>query len=105
MEEIISRMENINIIINCLNDDDKKFFNEESAINIKNMENIVVSLENLIKNFNIPNDKMSMINLNNLKNKIIMKNIYPYYWTMHNILNNMPEDELNKIQDTNYNNL
>ena len=87
MENIISKVDNIEALIDVLDDDYCKLFNEQCKSKFKKIENLLSEVEKVLNEYNFNDDKCSQKIIANKKNKQIMNNLFIFYWYLKNRTN------------------
>ena len=98
MNEIISKLEEINLLVGALEYHDKTKFSNEIAIDINNLNEIIYSIENKLFECKLSEEKCAAIELANRKEKIIIKQLFAPYWIIHEKINSMDSDQLTKLE-------
>lgn len=93
MNGLIPRLEKINLILDIVEDKDKNIFMEYSTEELFMVDKYVARLENLVKEFKISKEKLSKLEQQNNKDKLIMKKLFPYYWLINEKVNGLENND------------
>lgn len=102
MEDIIIRIEQINTIVNVLENNDQTKFNKISKPFIKQINDTLTDLENIIKIYRLSEEKLVQMDLENSRYSVIMKKLFPFYWMFYEKYGKMPIEELNQIDNNSH---
>jgi len=96
MEELIDKLQNIEIMSSLLEENDGIEFKNETDTYINQIKNIVYQMENSLSKFKLSKEKCEAEELKMKKEKIIKKSLFPYYSIINECINNVPNDESGK---------
>ena len=80
MENITTKISNIETLMDVLDDDDCKLFNKECKYKFKKIERILSEIEDILNEYNFCEDKCNQKEIDNKKNTLIMNNLFVFYW-------------------------
>jgi len=98
MEDLIDRLDIINVKVNVLSDDDKIKFNTEIITKLDVMNKIIDELNDAIKKYGESIDKVKYLELVNKKHNIITKQLFTEYWILFENMNNTDIAQLNILE-------
>lgn len=99
MEDIIGRLDKINIQINMLEDTEREVFNEKICDNIVVLNEIVTKIENNLAEYDLPQDECNEIELNKKREKLILKQLFVCYWYIKEQINTMDANNLVELEE------
>ena len=88
MDCIIEQLKKTDIIINALNDDEKKIFLTKFNSDITEIEQIIQKINNELLKLKLSETKCELIEKQNNKDKIIAQTLFPYYWILSEAMSN-----------------
>lgn len=86
MEEVIEKLTNINRLIEILEKEDKDKFEGENSKQLNELEIIVNDLGKKLLEYNFSEERYYKNMLEKRKENIIVKNLFPYYWMMNQMV-------------------
>ncbi len=99
MDNIIEKLENINKFLSLMtNNEQINFLASESNL-ITELEKNVDTIHQKIICHNLAPGEREQIELNNKKNKIITKSLFPCYWALSEYLDSVTSDSITNYDD------
>lgn len=100
MEEIVDRIEYINILINSLDDNDKTTFIQKNTDCLEQLNQQICQLEASISQFAPSEQKVQEFGIENKRNLLISKCLFPQYWILDEMLKKYTHDQLTEFEKT-----
>lgn len=88
MEELIDKLEDINILLEALDDDENNKYEQELLEEINKINLIIDGIKNKLLTLKLSEEKCLQIESRNKKEKILSKKLFPYYWMLNEYINN-----------------
>lgn len=89
MEDIIIKLEDINKVISCVDDNDKAKLDLILTNFIDECNTKINMLSSAILSLTISESKLNSMQRQNIKDRIIHKTLFPYYWVAYESINNV----------------
>ncbi|XWV26556.1 putative orfan [Tupanvirus soda lake] len=93
MEEIISKLQDVNTLMSLLDDEEKIKFENEALKKLTIINNVIDELHNEIMSLKLSKEKCDDLELQNKKERIISKSLFPYYWALNECMTNIKNDD------------
>lgn len=99
MDSILEKISQINTIRNFLSENEQKYFDHKIINELENIDCIISDIYNKLSEIHFSEQILTDIELDNKRQKIIWKILFPQYWTLTQTINNSSIDDLNAIAD------
>ncbi|XWV25295.1 putative ORFan [Tupanvirus deep ocean] len=97
MEEIISKLQNVGILMSLLDDEDKIKYENEALKKLTMINTVIDDLQSDLMSLKLSKEKCDELELQNKKEHIISKSLFPYYWALNECMANIKNDDEGKL--------
>jgi glutamine synthetase type III len=87
MEEIIEKLTKINKFMETLDNKDKLDFETNVMEQLNKINILTDEIQDKLSTLKLSEEKYTQLELRNRKEKILVKNLFPYYWALNELIN------------------
>ena len=97
MDDLIDKLIILKMQSQLIEDNDKIIFDQEIKGKLVIIHHIVDGINDMINTYQLSDKKTEMYLIDNKKQNLLFKKLFPYYWTISQSMNQLDNNQLDEL--------